>query len=129
MSEMQAKLTEREVIDHLFRMATTRLRWHLRNFALPVWKEWRNLTECFALSDHVYTQYGCLKGMGRDEIARRTSYKDRLGLTLEYDIDALRLRRCFSRTCRQPGLACRCRRSFPERPAAWCCIGERARRA
>jgi DNA sulfur modification protein DndC len=41
-----------------------------------------------------YFSYGCLnlsKGMLRkhDEICRRTAFKDRLGLTLEYDLDAL----------------------------------------
>lgn len=41
-----------------------------------------------------YTQFGCLRlsrGMLRkhDEICRRTSFKDRLGLTLEYDHEKL----------------------------------------
>uniref|UniRef100_UPI003F493DEC phosphoadenosine phosphosulfate sulfotransferase n=1 Tax=Cupriavidus taiwanensis TaxID=164546 RepID=UPI003F493DEC len=41
-----------------------------------------------------YAQYGCLtlshsQRTEHDEIARRTAYKDRLGLTLEYDVDAL----------------------------------------
>ncbi|MFS8934696.1 phosphoadenosine phosphosulfate sulfotransferase [Cupriavidus taiwanensis] len=41
-----------------------------------------------------YAQYGCLtlshsQRAEHDEIARRTAYKDRLGLTLEYDVDAL----------------------------------------
>ncbi|SPS02723.1 phosphoadenosine phosphosulfate sulfotransferase [Cupriavidus taiwanensis] len=44
-----------------------------------------------------YAQYGCLtlshaQRAEHDEIARRTAYKDRLGLTLEYDIEALRTR-------------------------------------
>ncbi|SPK77503.1 protein of unknown function (plasmid) [Cupriavidus taiwanensis] len=41
-----------------------------------------------------YAQYGCLtlshaQRAEHDEIARRTAYKDRLGLTLEYDVDQL----------------------------------------
>ncbi|SPD38156.1 protein of unknown function (plasmid) [Cupriavidus taiwanensis] len=41
-----------------------------------------------------YAQYGCLtlshsQRAEHDEIARRTAYKDRLSLTLEYDVDAL----------------------------------------
>ncbi|QYY34137.1 MULTISPECIES: hypothetical protein [Cupriavidus] len=44
-----------------------------------------------------YAQYGCLtlshgQRAEHDEIARRTAYKDRLGLTLEYDVKALRAR-------------------------------------
>ncbi|CAG9165523.1 adenine nucleotide alpha hydrolase family protein [Cupriavidus pinatubonensis] len=44
-----------------------------------------------------YAQYGCLtlshgQRAEHDEIARRTAYKDRLGLTLEYDVGALRER-------------------------------------
>ncbi|MFS8980223.1 phosphoadenosine phosphosulfate sulfotransferase [Cupriavidus necator] len=42
-----------------------------------------------------YAQYGCLtlshaQRGEHDQIARRTAYKDRLGLTLEYDVGALR---------------------------------------
>ncbi|MCY1295974.1 hypothetical protein D9M68_598820 [compost metagenome] len=44
-----------------------------------------------------YAQYGCLtlshaQRAKHYEIARRTSYKDRLGLTVDYDVDALRSR-------------------------------------
>lgn len=44
-----------------------------------------------------YAQYGCLtlshgQRAEHDEIARRTAYKDRLGLTLEYDVESLRAR-------------------------------------
>lgn len=44
-----------------------------------------------------YAQYGCLtlshsQRAEHDEIARRTAYKDRLGLTIEYDVGALRSR-------------------------------------
>lgn len=44
-----------------------------------------------------YAQYGCLtlshaQRAEHDEIARRTAYKDRLGLTLGYYVDALRKR-------------------------------------
>ncbi len=52
-----------------------------------------------------YAQYGCLtlshsQRAEHDEIARRTAYKDRLGLTLEYDVDRGRFP---SRTCRRQG--------------------------
>ncbi|MFC4518495.1 phosphoadenosine phosphosulfate sulfotransferase [Cupriavidus pinatubonensis] len=44
-----------------------------------------------------YAQYGCLtlshgQRAEHGEIARRTAYKDRLGLTLEYDVESLRAR-------------------------------------